>query len=145
ATARFGDPATSRRPPTAPSTNAGVGPYTSAMASGRSDAREPFARSEGRSVFGTTAAIYGAARPGYPDRVYDILRDRCHLGPTSRILEIGAGPGLATKRLLDAGAHVVAVEPSPALASQLSALPWAARRLDVVVSTFEDADLVPSS
>ena len=96
-------------------------------------------------MFGTTAAIYGAARPGYPDRVYDILRDRCHIGPTSRILEIGAGPGLATKRLLDAGAHVVAVEPSPALASQLSALPGAARRLDVVVSTFEDADLVPSS
>jgi SAM-dependent methyltransferase len=77
--------------------------------------------------------------------VYDILRDRCQLGPTSRVVEIGAGSGQATRRLLEAGAHVVAVEPSEAVAEQLSARLKMAQRLQVVVSAFEDAELAPSS
>ena len=36
--------------------------------------REPFARDEGRHVFEKAAATYAAARPDYPERVYDILR-----------------------------------------------------------------------
>ena len=111
------------------------------MASEESAALEPFARDEGRQVFGMAAAVYAAARPDYPDRVYDILRDRCQLGPGSRVLEIGAGSGQATKRLIEAGAHVVALEPSEALAAQLKM----AQGLEVVVSTFEDAKLAPSS
>jgi SAM-dependent methyltransferase len=115
------------------------------MATERSRAREPFARDEGRSVFGKAAAVYAVARPDYPDHVYDVLRDRCGLGPTSRVLEIGAGSGQATKRLLEAGGHVVALEPSEALAEQLSARLKVAPGLEVVISTFEDADLAPSS
>lgn len=115
------------------------------MTSGRSNPREPFARDEGRYVFGKAAAVYADARPDYPDRVYDILRDRCRLGPTTRVLEIGAGSGQATKRLVEAGAHVVALEPSEALAEQLTALLQMATGLEVVVSAFEDIDLAPSS
>ncbi len=96
-------------------------------------------------MFGTAASAYTAARPDYPDRVYDILRDRCQLGPTSRVVEIGPGSGQATKRLIETGAHVVAVEPSQALAEQLSARLRMAQGLEVVVSTFEDAELAPSS
>ena len=114
------------------------------MDSERPHPPEPFARDEGRHVFGKAAAIYAAARPDYPDRVYDILRDRCQLGPTSRIVEIGAGSGQATKRLLEVGAHVVAVEPSEALAGHLRAA-LKAQRLEVVVAAFEDVDLAPSS
>jgi SAM-dependent methyltransferase len=91
------------------------------------------------------AAVYTAARPDYPDRVFDILRDRCQLGPTSRVLEIGAGSGQATKRLIEGGAQVVALEPSEALAEQLSAQLMTGQGLEVVVSTFEDATLAPSS
>jgi SAM-dependent methyltransferase len=115
------------------------------MDPGRSDSRAPFAREEGRHVFGTAAAIYAVARPGYPDRVYDILRHRCRFGPTSRVLEIGAGTGQATKRLIGAGAQVVAVEPSEALAEELATRLTMASGLEVVASTFEDADLAPSS
>jgi SAM-dependent methyltransferase len=106
---------------------------------------EPFARNEGRLVFGKAAAAYAAARPDYPERVYDILRDRCQLGPTSRVLEIGAGSGQATKRLVEAGARVVAIEPNEALAEQLSERLKMAEGLEVVVSTFEDVTLAPSS
>ncbi len=115
------------------------------MASERSAPREPFARDEGRDVFGKAAATYAAARPDYPERVYDILRDRCRLGTTSHVLEVGAGSGEATRRLLETGAHVVALEPNEALAEQLSANLKVAQGLERVVSTFEDAELAPSS
>jgi SAM-dependent methyltransferase len=108
-------------------------------------ARDTFRRDEGRHVFDSAAALYAAARPGYPDRVYDILRDRCQLGPSSRVLEIGAGSGQATKRLVVESAHVVAVEPGGALANRLRAELGTAQGLEVVEATFEDADLPPSS
>ena len=96
-------------------------------------------------MFGNAAAVYAEARPDYPERVYDILRDRCQFGPSSRVLEIGAGSGQATKRLLDAGAHVLAIEPNEALAAQLSARFEMAEGLELVVAAFEDAELAPSS
>jgi SAM-dependent methyltransferase len=107
--------------------------------------RVPFARSEGRSVFGPVAASYEDARPDYPERVFDILRERCGLGPSSRVLEIGAGSGKATRRLSEAGAEVVAVEPSPPLAEVLSAQLSSADGLEIVGAAFEDAHLSPSS
>ncbi|WP_285598778.1 class I SAM-dependent methyltransferase [Kineosporia sp. NBRC 101731] len=41
------------------------------------------------------------------------------LSPGTRVVELGAGSGLATRRLLAAGAQVTAVEPGPALAGLL--------------------------
>jgi len=105
----------------------------------------PFPRSEGRSVFGTIAPIYATARPDYPDRVFEVLRTRCGLGPSSRVVDVGAGSGQATRRLLEAGADVVAVEPSPALADELRAELGAASRSQVVVMTVEEVELSPSS
>ena len=114
----------------------------STEASGRIDA---FGRDEGRRVFGTVAAAYTAARPGYPDRVYQVLRDRCRLGPGTRALEIGAGTGQATTRLVESGAAIVAVEPDLALADQLRVQARTAPRLEIVVAAFEDVELAPSS
>jgi SAM-dependent methyltransferase len=104
-----------------------------------------FPRTDGRHVFGSAAAFYSTARPDYPDRVYEILRDRCRLGPSSRILEIGAGPGLATKRLAESGASVVAVEPNEALAEQLRGSLASGHAIEVIVAPFEEVDLPPSS
>jgi len=105
---------------------------------------EPFGREEGRSVFGRVAATYDAARPGYPDRVYEILRDRCGLGPSTRVLEIGPGTGQATRRLLKLAGHVVAVEPSELLAEFLRAAP-ATAGVEIVAGPFEEAELPPAS
>jgi SAM-dependent methyltransferase len=100
-----------------------------------------FSRLEGRSAFDGVATSYADARPPYPERVYEILRTRCHLGPGQRVLDIGAGSGQATQRLVDAGAEVVAVEPSQALADELRARLSLAPSLEVVVGPFEDVDL----
>ena len=99
--------------------------------------RGPFSRDEGREVFGAVADAYAAARPDYPERVYDVLRVRCALGPRVRVLEIGAGSGQATRRLLELGATVVAVEPDARMAEHLGRLDAGRDRLEVVVRPFE--------
>ncbi|WP_405937416.1 methyltransferase domain-containing protein [Streptomyces sp. NBC_00726] len=70
--------------------------------------------------FDRAAAQYAAARPGYPDALFDAvetLSGRPLRG--ARALDVGAGTGIATRRLRDRGAHVTAVEPGPGMAAQL--------------------------
>jgi SAM-dependent methyltransferase len=96
-------------------------------------------RAFGRQAFGEDPEGYDRARPGYPDWVWETLRARCGLGAGATVLEIGAGTGTATRRLLAAGAHVVALEPDPRLAEFLvrkSGSP----ALDVRVQPFEALD-----
>ena len=76
-------------------------------------------RSFGRQAFGADAANYDRARPAYPDWVFEQLADVCGLGPGSAVLEIGPGTGTATRRLLTAGARVIAIEPDIRLADFL--------------------------
>ena len=76
-------------------------------------------RDEGRRLFGLDPVGYRSGRPDYPEAVYEILVERCGLGPATLVLEIGPGTGLVTQRLLSAGAHVTAIEPDPSMASYL--------------------------
>jgi SAM-dependent methyltransferase len=90
--------------------------------------------------FNAAASTYRRGRPPYPDSVFGLLADRCGLRPGARVLDIGAGTGLATGPLLAAGAHVVAVEPGENLAAILVGT-HASDRLEVTVAEFETADL----
>ncbi|MEU3714038.1 class I SAM-dependent methyltransferase [Streptomyces catenulae] len=70
--------------------------------------------------FDTVAAQYAAARPGYPPSLHDAveqLAGRPLAG--ARVLDVGAGTGLATAALAARGARVTAVEPSAAMAAEL--------------------------
>ena len=78
-----------------------------------------FGRSVGRELYGQNPAAYAVGRPPYPQRVYEVLRERCQLSDGTRVLEIGPGTGLATRQLLSQGAAVTAVEPNPTLAAFL--------------------------
>ncbi|HYM69472.1 MAG TPA: methyltransferase domain-containing protein [bacterium] len=100
-------------------------------------------RDEGRSAFGADPAGYDAARPDYPERVYDILRTRCGLRPGARTFEIGPGTGQATRRLLRFGADpLIVVEPDARLAEHLvRTLPHSGGRLTVNRAPFETAEL----
>ena len=101
-------------------------------------------RSVGREFFGSDPETYDAMRPGHPDEVYDVLRDRCALEPGSKVLEMGPGTGKATRRLLDLGADpLVAIEPNSALADYLRAA--FGDRVEVRVTTLEDAELEPGA
>jgi SAM-dependent methyltransferase len=108
--------------------------------------RESFIhRTFGRQAFGRDPSGYHAARPAYPDWVFDVLCERCGLASDAVTFEIGAGTGTATRRLLDLGANpLFAVEPDGRLATFLrETIPDKA--LTVVVAPFEEAVLQEAS
>ncbi|WP_432562126.1 class I SAM-dependent methyltransferase [Kineococcus sp. SYSU DK003] len=89
--------------------------------------------------FDVHAEVYDRARPPYPEALWRALAPL--LGPGVRVLELGAGSGLATGPLLAAGAEVTAVEPGPALAARLRARHPAA----VVLTTTAEAAPLPAA
>jgi len=70
-----------------------------------------------KRTFDAVADRYDAARPSYPDGLYDDLVELAGLEPGARLLEIGCGTGKATRPLLERGFRVVCVE----LGGQLAA------------------------
>jgi len=96
-------------------------------------------RQEARAIYGSDAEGYDAGRPDYPDELYQILASRCGLRAGASVLEIGAGTGLATRRLVAAGARVVAVEPDENMAARLAAA--ISDHVQIVAGTFEQAPL----
>jgi SAM-dependent methyltransferase len=100
--------------------------------------------SEGRDLYGQDPAAYQVGRPEYPERVWEVLETRCNLRAGSRVVEIGPGTGLVTRRLLSTGAEVTGIEPNPAMAAYLQ------QTLDhnsmrVVIAPFEHAHLAENA
>ncbi|SBT94126.1 Methyltransferase domain-containing protein [Streptomyces sp. DI166] len=70
--------------------------------------------------FNAAAAQYAANRPSYPPALLDAVEElsgRPLAG--ARVVDIGAGTGIATALLRDRGADVVAVEPGAGMAAEL--------------------------
>ncbi|MCA2199771.1 class I SAM-dependent methyltransferase [Streptomyces griseoincarnatus] len=97
--------------------------------------------------FNAVAAQYADHRPTYPPALFDAIEEltgRPLAG--SRVADVGAGTGTATARLLERGAHVVAVEPGEGMAAEFrrrlpgtplvrgdgNALPLAAHSADLI-------------
>jgi SAM-dependent methyltransferase len=99
---------------------------------------------EGRQLYGQDPVAYALGRPDYPERAYELLASRCGLAGATRVIEVGPGTGLVTRRLLGAGAHVTGIEPNAAMSAYLGRT-ITDPRLDVIVDAFEDVDLSPDS
>lgn len=72
--------------------------------------------------FDAVVTQYAAARPGYPPELFSTIEElagRSLAGAT--VVDVGAGTGIATRLLRDRGAHVIAVEPGPAMGAELRA------------------------
>jgi SAM-dependent methyltransferase len=104
-------------------------------------------RSEGRHLFGSNPEAYGDVRPEYPEPIYRCLVDHGALVPDTATLEIGAGSGLATRRLIELGAKpITVIEPDARFAPSLRALgEMTGTDLRLVQSAFEDAEVPPHS
>ena len=73
------------------------------------------------SSFGTAAVAYAEQRPDYAQAAVRWALERA---PGQRVLDLGAGTGKLTAALLALGAEVIAVEPDPAMVTELrGALP----------------------
>jgi len=100
------------------------------------------------------AAVFERWAAGYDDfvaqgrfpldahpRVVEAVLEQLALRPGVRVLELGAGTGLLTARLLGAGAEVVAVDVSPAMLDRARARAPGAQfhRLDVTTPDWSEA------
>jgi SAM-dependent methyltransferase len=68
------------------------------------------------SSFGAAAAAYAEHRPDYPRTA---VRWALEPAPGLRVLDLGAGTGKLTATLVALGADVIAVEPDPAMLTEL--------------------------
>jgi ubiquinone/menaquinone biosynthesis C-methylase UbiE len=76
------------------------------------------------AAFTEAARAYDGARPDYPREMLDWLIAKTDLGPSKTILDLAAGTGKLTRRLVGHGARVLAVEPVGAMRARLEqALP----------------------
>ena len=91
-----------------------------------------------RPLFDDVADHYDAARPSYPDQLYDSIEE---LSGTflagARVADVGAGTGISTRGLLRRGARVVAVDHGPAMLSVLRSYP------PLVPAVLADANALP--
>ena len=88
--------------------------------------------------FDRAAAVYQATRPSYPDEAV-----RWSVPPDARdVLDLAAGTGKLTARLVALGWHVIAVEPSDAMRAELSA---ALPSVEARHGTAEHMDLADAS
>ena len=74
---------------------------------------------------------YVRYRPGYPPEALEPLSRDCGLGPGATVADVGAGTGIWTRRLLDTGCRVLALEPNE---RDAAARPAAARRASARLS-----------
>lgn len=88
--------------------------------------------------FEACAEAYTSARPPYPEALWDHLDDLGLLRAGGVALDLGAGSGQATGRLIEAGLSVTAVEPGSRLAQRLREAHPAAR---VIIGRAEDVEL----
>jgi len=87
--------------------------------------------------FQAGAAAYEIARPGYPDEALATLARELGITTGTRVCDLAAGTGKLTRRLVELGASVVAVEPVEGMREQaLATVPEA----EVVDGT---ADAIP--
>jgi SAM-dependent methyltransferase len=87
--------------------------------------------------FDRVATEYDAARPGYPEAVYDRILEFGSLPPETKVLEVGLGTGKATLPLAQRGFEIHGIEPGADLAAiarrNLAPFP----RVTIATTTFE--------
>src|SRR4051812_15166575 len=71
--------------------------------------------------FEAAADVYARGRPDYPTALDTWLDQTLGLGPGKSVLDLGAGTGKFTTRLVATGASVIAVEPLAAMRALLTA------------------------
>jgi SAM-dependent methyltransferase len=98
---------------------------------------EAASRSRLRAPFDSAAASYADARPTSPDELVDALVAATGIGPGSRLLEVGCGPGTATLPLAELGCRITAVELGAGLAEEARRRLAAYPDVRVVTGAFE--------
>jgi SAM-dependent methyltransferase len=73
-------------------------------------------------AFRAVPELYERSRPGYPDAAMDWLSRRLGLGAGRVVADVAAGTGKLTRRLVETGSRVIAVEPLDEMRAVLARL-----------------------
>ncbi|HEY9771998.1 MAG TPA: methyltransferase domain-containing protein [Coleofasciculaceae cyanobacterium] len=93
------------------------------------------------SWYSSVADAYDRTRPRYPAKILARMQETAQLQPGKTVLEIGAGPGVASIELAKSGAKIVCLEPSSS-ACELARLKCAAYpNVEFIATTFEEWDI----
>jgi len=100
-------------------------------------------RTAGKSLFAGDVDAYDLARPEYPNQLFQFILDSVGSPDDLKVLEIGAGNGLASKHLLQLGIReLTLVEPDSRFEPTLELLKSSTRvPVTLVSETFERAAL----
>jgi len=106
---------------------------------------EPFSPPDPRDRFSSRVDDYVRHRPGYPAAAVETLRQFAGLVPGCVVADIGAGTGIFSRLLLEAGARVCAIEPNAAMRAALASTAPAAPHLTVSAGSAESTGLPDDS
>lgn len=81
--------------------------------------RQPAVHPNAARGFDAAVDAYERTRPDYPDEVLAALEEVLDLRPGRVVVDVGAGTGKLTRRLVETGARVVAVEPVDGMRTRL--------------------------
>lgn len=98
-----------------------------------------------RDTFDTVAEVYDAARPGYPEPLFDDIAAIAGLRRGDPVLEVGCGSGQASGGLLARGCRVTALDPGPALIAAAERRFSGEPRITFVTARFEAWEPPPRS
>ena len=98
-------------------------------------------RMKGKTIFNASfdvfAETYHSVRPGYPAELYADIKRLCDLDSASRLLEVGAGSGIATVELAKFGSKIVAIEPGSHLTAIARKQTEGLENVEILEQTFE--------
>lgn len=104
-------------------------------------------QNEGRDLFGGNTTNYLKYRPPYPNQIFNVLWAEWNHEPGTHTLEIGAGPGLATTRVVELGANpLLVIVPDIRFNPILHAIEGDCTSAMLIINQpFEDVELQPAS
>lgn len=94
-----------------------------------------------RNTFRSTGSYYARYRRGYPDAVFDLLRQKFALDGTGRLLDLGCGTGQLAIPLAHEFEEVVAMDPEPEMLAEAAVLGRARAIANIVWLEAGSADL----
>lgn len=95
--------------------------------------------------YSSAAEAYNATRPNYPSELVGKAVKAAHLAPSSRILEIGCGPGTATVAFAQLGFAMVCLEPNPHFCTLARSNAHSYPLVEVCNQSFEEWTLEPEA
>ncbi len=104
-----------------------------------------FGKTEPRNLFKGRSEYYNRSRPGYPDSLITLLKQRILFTSSWTVADIGSGTGLLSRVFLDSGNTVFGVEPNDEMRAVSVGILGKNRNFHPVTGTGENTGLKDNS